>query len=112
MSSVDVVVVGAGIAGLATAYELSRRGVSFVVLERAPRAGVETHVGPPRQPEAKITGTGNDSSLINARAPAPEPGYTVAVPSFASGIASSLTDVPTATSSLVDATAPAPDIIR
>lgn len=36
---VDVVVVGGGIAGLATAYELSRRRVSFVVLERAPRAG-------------------------------------------------------------------------
>jgi oxygen-dependent protoporphyrinogen oxidase len=31
--------VGGGIAGLATAYELSRRGVSFVVLERAARAG-------------------------------------------------------------------------
>jgi oxygen-dependent protoporphyrinogen oxidase len=39
MPSVDVVVVGAGIAGLATAYELSRRGVSFVVLDRATRAG-------------------------------------------------------------------------
>jgi oxygen-dependent protoporphyrinogen oxidase len=38
-SPVDVVVVGGGIAGLATAYELSRRGVSFVVLERATRAG-------------------------------------------------------------------------
>ena len=36
---VDVVVVGGGIAGLATAHELSRRGVSFVVLERAARAG-------------------------------------------------------------------------
>jgi oxygen-dependent protoporphyrinogen oxidase len=36
---VDVVIVGAGIAGLATAYELSRHGVSFTVLERAPRAG-------------------------------------------------------------------------
>ena len=32
-------IVGGGIAGLATAYELSRRGVSFVVLERAARAG-------------------------------------------------------------------------
>jgi len=37
--TVDVVVVGGGIAGLATAYELSRRGIRFVVLEDAPRAG-------------------------------------------------------------------------
>ena len=35
----DCVIVGGGIAGLATAYELSRRGVSFVLLERAARAG-------------------------------------------------------------------------
>jgi protoporphyrinogen/coproporphyrinogen III oxidase len=38
-SPLGVVVVGGGIAGLAAAYELSRRGVPFVVLERAPRAG-------------------------------------------------------------------------
>ena len=37
--NLDVVIVGGGIAGLATAYELSRQNVSFVVLERAPRAG-------------------------------------------------------------------------
>ena len=37
--TIDVAIVGGGIAGLATAYELSRRGRTFVVLERAPRAG-------------------------------------------------------------------------
>src|SRR5439155_18882213 len=37
--NVGVVVIGGGIAGLATAYELARRGISFVVLERAARAG-------------------------------------------------------------------------
>jgi len=35
----DVVIVGGGIAGLATAYELHRRGIAFVVLERGARAG-------------------------------------------------------------------------
>jgi oxygen-dependent protoporphyrinogen oxidase len=37
--SFDVVIIGGGIAGLAAAYELSRRGVSFVLLERAARVG-------------------------------------------------------------------------
>jgi len=37
--SIDVVIVGGGIAGLAAAYELNRRGASFVVLERASRPG-------------------------------------------------------------------------
>jgi len=36
---VDVAIIGGGIAGLATAYELSRRHRSFLVLEQAPRAG-------------------------------------------------------------------------
>jgi oxygen-dependent protoporphyrinogen oxidase len=36
---VDVTIVGGGIAGLAAAYELGRRNVSFVLLERAPAAG-------------------------------------------------------------------------
>src|SRR5256885_14675886 len=37
--AVDVAIVGGGIAGLATAYELSRRRLSFVVLERSARPG-------------------------------------------------------------------------
>jgi hypothetical protein len=39
MPALDAVIVGGGIAGLATAYELSLHGTSFVVLERASRAG-------------------------------------------------------------------------
>jgi oxygen-dependent protoporphyrinogen oxidase len=39
MASYDAVIVGGGIAGLAAAYELSQGTASFVVLERAPRAG-------------------------------------------------------------------------
>src|SRR5262245_65988924 len=35
----DVAIVGAGIAGLSTAYELSRRGLSIAVLEAAARSG-------------------------------------------------------------------------
>jgi oxygen-dependent protoporphyrinogen oxidase len=35
----DVVIIGGGIAGLSAAYELSRRGVSFVLLEQRPRPG-------------------------------------------------------------------------
>ncbi len=37
--SCDVIIVGGGIAGLATAYELQRRGVPFRILERSARAG-------------------------------------------------------------------------
>ncbi len=37
--NVDVVIVGGGIAGLSAAFELQKRGRSFVVLERAPRTG-------------------------------------------------------------------------
>ena len=39
MTRLDAIVIGGGIAGLATAYELNRRGLSFVVLEREARAG-------------------------------------------------------------------------
>ncbi len=35
----DVLVIGGGIAGLATAYELERQGVSYQLLERSSRAG-------------------------------------------------------------------------
>ena len=35
----DVAIVGGGIAGLAAAYELSRRGIAFRLLERGARAG-------------------------------------------------------------------------
>src|SRR5436190_23709597 len=35
-TTADVVVVGSGIAGLSTAYELSRRGSTVVVLDRGP----------------------------------------------------------------------------
>jgi oxygen-dependent protoporphyrinogen oxidase len=35
----DVVIIGGGIAGLATAYELSRRGISFILLEQRQRPG-------------------------------------------------------------------------
>ena len=38
-TTVDVVIVGGGIAGLAAAYELNARGISFVLLERSPRPG-------------------------------------------------------------------------
>jgi protoporphyrinogen/coproporphyrinogen III oxidase len=45
---VDVLIVGGGIAGLVTAYELHRRGVTFHLLERASRPGgviLSEHVG-------------------------------------------------------------------
>ena len=39
MTPVDVAVVGGGASGLAAAYELQRRGISFALLEAAPRLG-------------------------------------------------------------------------
>src|SRR4051812_39364193 len=38
-ADVDVVIAGGGIAGLAAAYELTNRGISFVLLERASQPG-------------------------------------------------------------------------
>lgn len=42
MTDVDVAVIGAGVAGLAIAAELGARGRSVCLLERHPRAGMET----------------------------------------------------------------------
>lgn len=42
MTDVDVVVIGAGVVGLASAAELSRGGRTVCVLERHPRPGMET----------------------------------------------------------------------
>jgi L-2-hydroxyglutarate oxidase LhgO len=42
VTDVDVAVIGAGVAGLATAAELGARGRSVCLLERHPRAGMET----------------------------------------------------------------------
>ncbi|MBB4938814.1 cation diffusion facilitator CzcD-associated flavoprotein CzcO [Streptosporangium album] len=39
MAEIDVVVIGAGQAGLSSAYFLSRAGLDFVVLDRSPRPG-------------------------------------------------------------------------
>lgn len=41
-ATADVCVIGAGIAGLSTAYHLLRRGLSVIVLDRAPIGGGET----------------------------------------------------------------------
>ena len=39
MATVDVAIVGGGIAGLSAAYELRQRGLSVIVLAAASRAG-------------------------------------------------------------------------
>src|SRR5437870_13463998 len=42
MTSIDVVVIGAGVTGLAAARAVAQRGRSVCVLERHPRAGLDT----------------------------------------------------------------------
>lgn len=42
MESIDVVVIGAGVSGLASAMELARAGKSVCVVERHPRPGMDT----------------------------------------------------------------------
>ncbi|TDC48804.1 FAD-dependent oxidoreductase [Jiangella ureilytica] len=52
----DVVVIGAGQAGLSTAYHLRRLGVDFVVLDGAPAAGGAWASRPPTLTMAKVHG--------------------------------------------------------
>src|SRR6476659_7544856 len=42
MTSIDVAIVGAGVTGLASARAVAARGFSVCVLERHPRAGMDT----------------------------------------------------------------------
>lgn len=52
---VDVLIVGAGLAGLTTAYELQKAGVSYRVLELAPRVGGRVRTGSyPDQARAEV----------------------------------------------------------
>ena len=72
----DVVVVGSGIAGLSTAYELSERGRSVIVIDRGPIAGGMTartsaHLAPLcddlMSEMQKIKGKISRSSFMKAR---------------------------------------------
>jgi cation diffusion facilitator CzcD-associated flavoprotein CzcO len=56
MNEVDVVVIGAGQAGLSTAYHLRRLGLSFVVLDGAARPGGAWASRPPTLTMAKVHG--------------------------------------------------------
>src|SRR5262249_56578263 len=42
MEQIDVAIVGAGVTGLASALAIAKRGLSVCVLEKHPRAGLET----------------------------------------------------------------------
>jgi flavin-dependent dehydrogenase len=46
-SSVDVIVAGAGMAGLAGGATTSRRGSTVVVIEKGPSRGADCHFAPP-----------------------------------------------------------------
>ncbi len=62
---VDVVIVGAGIAGLSAAFELSRQGVSVHLIERDTRPGGSIRT---EQTEGFIIDGGADSLLVQKRA--------------------------------------------
>src|SRR6185436_1448128 len=61
---VDVAIVGGGIAGLATAYELAKHSASFAVLEAAPRPG---GVVVTEQVDGFTIDAGPDSLLVQKR---------------------------------------------
>src|SRR5215468_1793258 len=42
MEQIDVAIIGAGVTGLAAAAAIAKRGLSVCVLEKHPRAGLET----------------------------------------------------------------------
>ena len=78
METVDCIVAGAGVIGLAVARELARRGVETIILEAADAIGTETssrnseviHAGiyyPQGSMKAKLCVTGRD--MLYAYAP-------------------------------------------
>jgi oxygen-dependent protoporphyrinogen oxidase len=62
---VGCVIVGGGISGLAAAYELHRQGISFVLLERAPRFGGVIHT---EHVDGFVVDAGPDALLTQKRA--------------------------------------------